>query len=137
MNMGYFSNLAIDCLDDYEDNSYPSPERQLLWRLDDLKDRLEELIAEGASYRNGYIYTENDIRYALPEHLGDISKVERAIELAKEDLLNKYGINVYEAEKTDSTEEIVSEFETEDGFEQIALIDTILPVVLSQNKSAA
>ena len=40
MNMGYFSNLAIDCLDDYEDNSYPSPERQLLWRLDDLKDRL-------------------------------------------------------------------------------------------------
>ena len=61
MNMGYFSNLAIDCLGDYEDNSYPSPERQLLWRLDDLKDRLEELIAEGASYRNGYIYTENDI----------------------------------------------------------------------------
>ena len=98
---------------------------------------MKELISEGAAYRNGYIYSENDIRYALPEHLGDISKVERAIELAKEDLLNKYGINVYEAEKTDSTEEIVSEFETEDGFEQIALIDTILPVVLSQNKLAA
>ena len=137
MNMGYFSNLAIDCLDDYEDNSYPSPERQLLWRLDDLKYRLEELIAEGASYRNGYIYTENDIRYALPEHLGDISKVERAIKLAKEDLLNKYGINVYEAEETDSTEEIVSGFESEDGYEQIALIDTILPAILSQNKIAA
>ena len=63
--------------------------------------------------------------------------IENSIALAKEDLLNKYGINVYEAEKTDSTEEIVSEFETEDGFEQIALIDTILPVVLSQNKLAA
>ena len=137
MNMGYFSNLAIDCLDDYEDNSYPSPERQLLWRLDDLKDRLEELIAEGASYRTGYNYTENDIRYALPEHLGDISKVERAIKLAKEDLLNKYGINVYEAEETDSTEEIVSGFESEDGYEQITLIDTILPAILSQNKIAA
>lgn len=137
MIMGYFSNLAIDRLDDYEDHSYPSPERQLLWRLDDLKDRLSELVTTGGPYRSGYIYTEDDIRYALPEHLGDISKVERAIELAKEDLLNKYGINVYEAEKTDSTEEIVSEFETEDGFEQIALIDTILPVVLSQNKSAA
>ena len=95
------------------------------------------MIAEGASYRNGYIYTENDIRYALPEHLGDISKVERAIKLAKEDLLNKYGINVYEAEETDSTEEIVSGFESEDGYEQITLIDTILPAILSQNKIAA
>lgn len=36
--MGYFSNMAVDMRDD-EDHSYPSPERQLLWRLDDLKDR--------------------------------------------------------------------------------------------------
>ena len=125
--MGYFLNMAVDMRDD-EDHSCPPPERQLLWRLDDLKDRLSELVTTGGMYRSGYIYPEDDIRYALPEHLGDISKVERAIKLAKEDLLNKYGINVYEAEKTDSTEEIVSEFETEDGFEQIVLIDTILPV---------
>ena len=100
--MGYFSNMAVDMRDD-ENHSYPSPERQLLWRLDDLKDRLSELVTTGGPYRSGYIYTED----------------------------------VYEAEETDSTEEIVSEFETEDGFEQIALIDTILPVVLSQNKLAA
>ena len=85
--MGCFSNFAVDLLmDEKEDHSYPSPERQLLWRLDDLKDRLEDLINKGASYRSGYIYTEDDIRYALPEHLDDICKVERAIELAKEDL---------------------------------------------------
>lgn len=65
---------------------------QLLWRLDDLQDRLEELIAKDAPYRDGYIYSEDDIRYALPEHLFDIGKVERAIELAKDDLVNKYGL---------------------------------------------
>lgn len=102
-----------------------------------MKDRLEKLIAEGASYRNGYIYTENNIRYALPKHLDDISKVEHAIELAKEDLLNKYGINIYKAEKTEFTEEIVLEFESEDSYEQIALIDIILPAIMSQNKLTA
>lgn len=65
---------------------------QLLWRLDDLQDRLEELIAKDAPCRDGYIYSEDDIRYALPEHLYDIGKVERAIELAKDDLANKYGL---------------------------------------------
>lgn len=135
--MGYFSNLTIDYLGDYEDHSYPSPERQLLWRLDDLKDRMKELISEGTAYRNGYIYSENDIRYALPEHLCDIYKVERAIELAKEDLLNKYGINVYEVEETGTTEENTSEYDNEEVYEQITLIDIILPAILSQNKAAA
>ena len=79
-------------VDDYYDWSYPAPEMQLLWRLDDLQDRLEELVAKDAPYRDGYIYSEDDIRYALPEHLFDISKVERAIELAKDDLVNKYGL---------------------------------------------
>lgn len=93
--MGYFSNMAIDMCDG-KDHSYPSPEQQLLWRLDDLKDRLEELIAADGPYRSGYIYTEDDIRYALSEHLDDICKVERAIELTKADLLEKYGINLCE-----------------------------------------
>lgn len=79
-------------IDDDYDWSYPAPEMQLLWRLDDLQDRLEELVAKDAPYRDGYIYSEDDIRYALPEHLFDIGKVERAIELAKDDLVNKYGL---------------------------------------------
>lgn len=112
--MGYFSNLAINDDDIYEDNSYPSPERQLLWRIVDLNSRLEELTSCGAELNNGYIYDENDIRYALPEHLTDIYKVERAIELAKEDLLNKYDINVYElAEETQAELNVTNESESE------------------------
>ena len=79
-------------VDDDYDWSYPEPEMQLLCRLDDLQDRLEELIAKDAPYRNWDIYSEDDIRYSLPEHLFDIGKVERAIELAKDDLVNKYGL---------------------------------------------
>lgn len=109
----------------------------MLCRLVDLKDRLEELTAQGAFYRNGYSYTENDIRYALPEHLGDISKVECAIELVKEDLLNKYAILVYETEKADRTEESNAEFPSEDCYEQIVLVDILLPAILSRNKIVA
>ncbi|MED9969640.1 MAG: hypothetical protein UFA98_06475 [Ruminococcus sp.] len=108
--MGYFSNYALEFFDYFEDNGFPSPEMELLWRLDDLKDQLEELIADGAPYQSGYNYTDDDIRCALPEHLcyvsddqlyiGDISMVKRAIELAKKDLLNEYRINVYEDERS-------------------------------------
>lgn len=87
----YDTYLPYIVNDDY-DRSYPAPEMQLLWRLDDLQDRLEELVAKDAPYRDGYIYAEDDIRYTLPEHLFDIGKVERAIELAKDDLVNKYGL---------------------------------------------
>ena len=84
-----------------------------------------------------YIYSENDIRYALPEYLCDIYKVERSIELAKEDLRNKYGINVCEGEKAELTEEIDSTPDYEEVYEQITLIDIMLPTILTQNKIAA
>ena len=90
--MKYYDTYSPYIVDDDYDWSYPEPEMQLLCRLDDLQDRLEELIAKDAPYRDGYIYSEDDIRYALPEHLYDIGKVERAIELAKDDLVNKYGL---------------------------------------------
>ena len=90
--MKYYDTYSPYIVDDDYDWSYPEPEMQLLCRLDDLQDRLEELIAKDAPYRDGYIYSEDDIRYALPEHLFDIGKVERAIELAKDDLVNKYGL---------------------------------------------
>ncbi len=90
--MKYYDTYLPYIVDDDYDWSYPGPEMQLLWRLDDLQDRLEELIAKDAPYRNWDIYAEDDIRYSLPEHLFDIGKVERAIELAKDDLVNKYGL---------------------------------------------
>ena len=71
-------------------------------------------------YRDGYIYSEDDIRYALPEHLYDIGKVERAIELAKDDLVNKYGLPDPDTLIFDE-----SEVATEDCVGQMTLLDLL------------
>ena len=122
--MKYYDTYLPYVVDDDYDWSYPGPEMQLLWRLDDLQDRLEELIAKDAPYRDGYIYSEDDIRYVLPEHLYDIGKVERAIELAKDDLVNKYGLPDPETLMIDE-----SELVNEDRVIQMTLFE-ILPEVL-------
>ena len=122
--MKYHVTYLPYIVDDDYDWSYPAPEMQLLWRLDVLQDRLEELIAKDAPYRDGYIYSEDDIRYALPEHLYDIGKVERAIELAKDDLVNKYGLPDPETLMIDE-----SELVAEDRVIQMTLFE-ILPEVL-------
>ena len=85
--MGYFSDFERE-----EDRSYPSPKKQLLWSLDDLRNQLEFLIEEGACYRSGIRLSDTDIRYTIPEHFDTISDVERAIMLAKEDLELRHGI---------------------------------------------
>ena len=41
--MSYFSNLALEYEDIYENYSYPSPEEQLLWRLDDLDELKKQM----------------------------------------------------------------------------------------------
>lgn len=91
--MGYFSDFERE-----EDRSYPSPEKQLLWRLDDLRNQLEFLIEEGACYRSGIRLSDTDIRYAIPEYFDTIADVERAIMLAKEDLELRHGIVVEQQE---------------------------------------
>ena len=116
----YYDTYLPYIVDDDYDWSYPAPEMQLLWRLDDLQDRLEELIAKDAPCREGYIYSEDDIRYALPEHLYDIGKVERAIELAKDDLVNKYGLP-----DPDSLIYDASEIVAEDCVGQMTLLELL------------
>ena len=91
--MGYFSDFERD-----DDMSYSSPEKQLLWRLDDLRNQLEFLLEEGACYRSGIRLSDTDIRYVIPEDFDAISDVERAIILAKEDLEIRYGIVVDQQE---------------------------------------
>lgn len=91
--MGYYTNLAAAFLNEDNDYSYPSPERELFWRMDDLELRLEELRSKNACYE-GHVTVPDDIRYALPEHLGTISEVKRALEFARNDLREKYGINL-------------------------------------------
>lgn len=104
--MGYFSSLAIDKEEEYIDYSYPSPDTQLKWRLEDLYSRLEE-INEGNIPRHlideGLRLTDDEIRYAIPEYFVRASDVERAIELAISDLKFKYDIDM---DKLDEDEPI-------------------------------
>ena len=122
--MKYYDTYLPYIVDDDYDWSYPEPEMQLLCRLDDLQDRLEELIAKDAPYRNWDIYSEDDIRYSLPEDLFDIGKVERAIELAKDDLVNKYGLPDPETLMMDE-----SELVAEDRVIQMTLFDILSDVL--------
>ena len=73
-----------------------------------------------APYRNWDIYSEDDIRYSLPEQLFDIVKVERAIELAKDDLVNKYGLPDPETLMIDESDVVA-----EDCVGQMTLLDLL------------
>lgn len=94
IDYGFYSNLATyeDCCT--HDASITPPEQQLLWRLDDLRDRLDELKISAAPYGGVCNYTKRDLRYAPTGYFSTIYDVEIAIGLAIEDLRNKYGIEV-------------------------------------------
>lgn len=93
--MGYYSQFEIGLVEN-NDASYPSLEWQLIWRIEDLERRLEELKAKNAQNRKEYYYLLDDIRYALPEHLSSIEEVELALQFAKDDLKDKFGIAILE-----------------------------------------
>ena len=93
--MGYFSNLAAQYVPYNHDHSYTPPEKQLLWRLEDLEDRLHQLTIQQTGKRDeGVCFSESDLRYVLPEHFLSASDVRKAIELAVDDLADRYGIYV-------------------------------------------
>ena len=100
--MGFFSEENIDWMERH-DNSYPTPDQRLRWRIEELQFRLQELVQmeaeeyggglpEGWFSDEGLCMTDEDIRYTLPEHLPGIGEVIRAIELAETELRDKYGI---------------------------------------------
>ena len=91
--MEYFAKFAAP-YGEQEDRSYPSPDYQLLWRLDDLQDRYDALSRDGAPYRNGVCLSRDELRFALPTDLETVGEVEAAIRLAQEDLYTDYGIDV-------------------------------------------
>ena len=115
--MGYYTNLAAAFLDGDSDYSYPSPERELFWRMDDLESRLEELRSKNACYES-HITVADDIRYDLPEHIGTISEVKRALEFARNDLREKYGINL---------EAYIDQMDSE--YEQISFIGAHMQII--------
>ena len=132
--MGYYTNLAAAFLNEDSDYSYPSPDRELFWRMDDLESRLEELRGKNVCCEN-HITVPDDIRYALPEHLGTISEVKRALEFARNDLREKYGINL-EA----YIDQVDSEYEKnnpDEEYEQISFIGSYMQIMNYDGKHAA
>ena len=93
--MGYFSNLAAHEILHDHDHSYTPPEKQLLWRLEDLEERLHELTTQRTGKRDeGVCFSESNLRYVLPGQFLSVSDVQKAIELAVNDLAERYGIYV-------------------------------------------
>ena len=95
--MGYFSNLAAQYVPNDHDHSYTPPEKQLLWRLEELEDRYHELLTQKTGNRDeGVCFSEDNLRYVLPEHFLSASDVRKAIDLAISDLKERYGLQVRE-----------------------------------------
>lgn len=123
--MGYYTNLAAAFLNEDNDYSYTSPERELFWRMDDLELRLEELRIKNACYES-HITVADDIRYDLPEHIGTISEVKRALEFARNDLREKYGINL---------EAYIDQMDSE--YEQISFIGLHMQIINHSDRYVA
>lgn len=105
IRMGYYSNFAID-IDNFPcDTSYTSPEQQLLWRLDDLYDWLDELSFIKRRDFDGGIFSLDDYRYAPVKCFETYLDVQAAIRIAIDDLNNKYGIVVSDDTSTPLIEE--------------------------------
>ena len=100
--MGYYSKLAATYTP-REDFSFTPPEMQLRWRLEDLQTRLQELSGD---FSGGAILSESDLRYVLPERLTCPADVRRAIDLATDDLWQRYGIRVAEPDAPPEMDEI-------------------------------
>lgn len=93
--MGYFSNLAAANNHYAQDPSYTPPQKQLLLRLEELQERLYALTHQKTGKRDeGEYFSEDNLRYVLPEQFLSASKVRKAIDLTVSDLQNRYGIYV-------------------------------------------
>ena len=90
--MGYYSELAICEELPIRDASITPPEQQLLWRLEELRDLLQEMNRSEALYGGVCRFTEEALRYAPLVYFHTVYDVECAIALAIDDLKNKYAI---------------------------------------------
>ena len=132
--MGYYTNLAAAFLNEDNDYSYTSPERELFWRMDDIESRLEELRGKNVCCEN-HITVPDDIRYALPEHLGTISEVKRAIEFTRNDLRDKYGINL--ETYIDQMDTEYKKNNSDEEYEQISFIGPHMKIINHSDRYVA
>ena len=94
--MGYFSEQSIMEEEKIEDRSYSSFISQLLWRLDDLKNRYAELVELNAHCYGEDRYTDDDYRYAPANCFKTLFDVAFAIEIVKTYLNCECGIIIEE-----------------------------------------
>lgn len=119
INMGYFSRLFSE---DFVDRSYPLADIQIAWRYEELTERYQTLLDEGAPWHGEDAFGYDDYRYAPVECFVTLSDVSRAIEIAKVVLDN--GIELIEASD-----------EERDTLDQIPLFDIVCFPLLSLEKS--
>ena len=130
--MGYFSNLAIDYTPYIHDHSYFPPEKQLLCRLEELEGRYHELVTQKTGKRDeGVGFSEDDLRYVLPEYFASVSDVRKAIDLAIRDLGERYGI--YAGDEPTQEEPVMDEIT---GM-QISFVDVLALQTTCVPQSAA
>ena len=103
--MGYFSENQIELQDKYSDQSYHGFEDQLLWRLEELKDRYIELLDMSAPLSSDEYFTKDDYRYAPIHYFKTISDVCCAMNIVKEDLATKCDIIVHEDGSIDNKDD--------------------------------
>lgn len=128
--MGYFSDLAVDfspC--DVEEYNCVSPETKLITRLKDLENRLSELLMAATPVLSYDFYSDDDLRFVLPEDFGDIHGVKRAVEAVKDDLSRKYGVNVSDIGDTELSKTAIGFAEKDMPYGQITFIGMALPCV--------
>ena len=82
-----FDNIKkfIEC--EEEDRSYPSPLEQLIWRIEDLKARLDKLTEKGDGIFSFARISEEEIEYVSPQYFSNTSDIIKAIEIAEQRLL--------------------------------------------------
>lgn len=69
------------------DRSYLSPLEQLIWRIEDLKTRLDELTEKGNGVFSFARISEEKIEYVSPQYFSNTSDIIKAIEIAEQKLL--------------------------------------------------
>ena len=111
--MGYFSELDLEKRGESAYDGYNSAMEQLMWRYDDLKQRYEELSSGNAPLFCDDYFSKDDYRYAPVECFTTLSDVERAMEIAKDDLLRLYDVRLDEEcdEEEEPDENQISIFE--------------------------
>ena len=103
--MGYFSELDLIAKEEYADRSYHGFEEQLLWRYEDLKNRYQALLNSGAPTSGDDYFSKDDYRYVPSECFATLADVDRAMEIAKEELEDKCDIIVREDGNIESKDE--------------------------------